>query len=106
MPAKAPAPRARAIPAALPAETDPRALQPAAALALPRPLGWWKALALLLAFSAPAAGALLALLYWSAPAGAGRGFSRWCLGLAALGWLLAGATDAFHGGGDWLIQPY
>jgi|GEM_PF-6692592 hypothetical protein len=102
MPAKAPARRVRAMEAAPPAAAEP-AFAP---ISLPRPLGYWKALALLLAFSAPAVGALLALLYWSAPAGAGRGFSRWCLGLATLGCLLAGAADAFHGGGDWLIQPY
>jgi hypothetical protein len=74
-------------------------------VSLPVPQGVWKLLALALAFTSPAAGALLALLYWAAPAGSGRGFSRWCLGLAALGVLLSGAADAVHGG-DWLIQPY
>jgi hypothetical protein len=105
MPAKTTARRVRAEePNAAP--TPPAAPPAPTPISLPVPQGWWKALALLLAFGAPGAGALLALLYWSAPAGAGKGFSRWCLGLSALGLLMSGATDAFHAGGDWLIQPY
>jgi len=103
MPAKAPArrPRAAQAPAAAPAAPP----APAPQSGLPRPQGPWKFLALALAFFSPAAGALLALLYWSSPAGAGRGFSRWCLALAALGLVLFGAADGFHGG-ESLIQPY
>ncbi|HTB33419.1 MAG TPA: hypothetical protein VK842_01025 [bacterium] len=101
MPAKAPARRSRGAQAAPEAAPQPAPVM----AALPEPAGLWKFLALLLAFCSPGAGGLLALLYWAAPAGPARRFSRWCLALAALGCLLSGAADSFRGG-ESLIQPY
>jgi hypothetical protein len=76
---------------------------------LPLPAGWWKGLALVLAFFQPPVGLLLGLLYWRAPEpGVGR-FARICLVLAALGLLLTGGQDAFRAGlesGERFIQPY
>jgi hypothetical protein len=78
-------------------------------LSLPRPWGWWKGLALALCLVEPAAGLLLALLYWRSADPAPRRFSRWCLGLAILGALLGavfGAAKAGLDGGERFIQPY
>lgn len=105
--------KAPSAPLALPAPPQTAApvvdAAPAASPSLPDAHGWWRALALALAFVAPPAGALLALLYWRSPAGPNRRFGRWCLALAVAGWLLGALFDAVHSGwqsGEWAIQPY
>lgn len=102
MPPKSAPKRARLV-AALPEPQSP------AAPTLPEAAGAWKAVALLLAFWQPAAGSVLALIYWKAPSPPSQRFARWCLVLALLGWLVAGGSEAVHAGlqsGEWSIQPY
>ena len=93
-----------------PSQTQPPAgTLDSQATPLPRPQGWWRGLALVLALVEPTAGLLLALLYWRSEELTVRRFSRWCVALAVLGLLLglvAGALKGGLGGGDWLIQPY
>jgi hypothetical protein len=106
MPPKRPS-RAKASAELLPAL--PPSPPPPAPIALPRPEGAWRVLALLASFFQPVAGLVLALLYWRGVDTPVRRFSRWCLALAILGWLFAGGTDAVQSGlhhGDWYIQPY
>ena len=105
MAAKTPRPRRTApqAPAPVQAPLEPQAL------ALPRPDGWWRPLALALAVIEPAAGLLLALLYWRSPDAEAKRFSRWALALAILGALLGLALGAAKGGLDGserFIQPY
>lgn len=95
--AATPAPRPEA-PAAAPEPAEPTR----SSLQLPEPKGGWRALGFLLALCQPWAGLTLAFLYWPSPDGRGRRFSRWCLGLALLGFavgaLLAAAWNAAQNG--------
>ena len=111
MPVKAPArrrPAPAAQPTAVPAAAASVVAPSVAPLHLPRPEGWWRSLALVLAFFEPAAGLLLALLYWRLEEPAVKRFSRWCLAVAILGALLSMALCAAKGGldGGGMIQPY
>jgi hypothetical protein len=79
-----------------------------AAPVLPKPQGVWRWTAWAVAFLQPAAGLVLALLYWRSAPGPVRRFARICLVLGLLGWLLAGGGEHFQGGidGERFIQPY
>ena len=92
------------------AEPVPVVLAPAQPLlTLPYPQGAWRIFAYVLAFFQPAMGLVLALLYWPGEENRVRRFSRWCLVLAILGWVLASGGDAVRSGvqsGEWFIQPY
>lgn len=113
-------PRPRPSRALLPAPGEP-GLKPASApvapvpaassapLALPQPGGLWSLCAVLLSFFVPELGLLLGLLYATQEDLRARRFGRWCLALAALGFLVAAITGAVHsalGSGEWMIQPY
>lgn len=96
--------RPRPVAVAMPAEAPLEA-----ALSLPRPQGAWKVLAFILSALQPVLGLVLALLYWKASEAPVRRFSRVCLGLAIIAWIVSGGLGALQSGlqgGEWFIQPY
>lgn len=101
-PKKASRPRSVAVPL-------PEAAPLEAALTLPRPQGAWRVLAFILSVFQPVLGLMLALLYWKAAEAPVRRFSRICLGLAIIAWIVSGGFGALQSGlqsGEWFIQPY
>lgn len=105
MPAKRPSRRPAPLPISIPVELS----IPKPAISLPEAEGWWKALGLVLSLIEPAAGLVLALLYWPALDEKAKSFARWCLVLAVVGLVFSGAADTIENGmsaGEWMIQPY
>ncbi len=99
--------KAVAVPAlAGPAPVAPEAPKP---LTLPRLVGFWSLVGILISFLAPGIGLTLGLLYAPQEDRQARNFGRWCLGAAALGWLVSALTGAVRtamGNGAWFVQPY